>query len=68
MSFPLGNPRTLVFAGVEVIPVAAAVGLVGLVILNGVSNWLEGVHLLALYVTLAVCPALLPAGKALHPR
>lgn len=67
LSSPLGNPMTLVFSGVEVIAVAAAVGLAGLVTLNGESNWLEGVQLLALYVILAVCLALLPAGEALLP-
>lgn len=67
LSFPLGHPMTLVFSGVEVISVAAAVGLAGLVTLNGESNWLEGVQLLALYVILGVCLALLPAGEALLP-
>ena len=67
VSFPLGNPMTLVFSGIEVIAVAVAVGLTGLVTLNGESNWLEGVQLLALYVILAVCLALLPPTEALLP-
>jgi len=67
LSFPLGNPMTLVFSGIEVIAVAVAVGLTGLVTLNGESNWLEGVQLLALYVILAVCLALLPPTEALLP-
>lgn len=67
LSLPIGHPLTLVFSAVEVIAVAAAVGLTGLVTLNGESNWLEGVQLLALYVILAVSLALLPAQEALLP-
>lgn len=67
LSFQLGHPMTLVFSAIEVIFVAVAVGLTGLVTLNGESNWLEGVQLLALYVILAVCLALLPQTGALLP-
>jgi Ca2+:H+ antiporter len=67
ISVPLGHPMTLVFSAVEVVAVAVAVGLTGLLTLNGESNWLEGVQLLALYVILAICLALLPAGEALLP-
>jgi Ca2+:H+ antiporter len=67
LSVPLGHPMTLVFSGIEVVAVAVAVGLTGLLTLNGESNWLEGVQLLALYVILAICLALLPAGEALLP-
>jgi Ca2+:H+ antiporter len=67
LSLPLGHPLSLVFSAFEVIAVAAAVGLTGLVTLNGESNWLEGVQLLALYVILAVSLALLPAKEALLP-
>ncbi|MGE5235318.1 MAG: calcium/proton exchanger [Acidobacteriota bacterium] len=66
-SFSLGHPMTLVFSAVEVIAVAVSVGLAGLLTLNGESNWLEGVQLLALYVILAACLALLPAAEALRP-
>jgi len=66
-SFSLGHPMTLVFSAVEVIAVAAAVGLAGLVTLNGESNWLEGLQLLALYAILAVSLALLPTAEALRP-
>jgi Ca2+:H+ antiporter len=67
LSFSLGHPMSLVFSGVEVVAVAAAVGLAGLVTLNGESNWLEGVQLLALYVILAASLALLPSSDALLP-
>ena len=67
ISVPLGHPMTLVFSGIEVVAVAVAVSLTGLLTLNGESNWLEGVQLLALYVILAICLALLPAGEALLP-
>ncbi|BCW94449.1 MAG: calcium/proton exchanger [Thermoanaerobaculum sp.] len=67
LSFPLGHPMSLVFSAVEVVAVAVAVGLSGLVTLNGESNWLEGVQLLALYLILALCLALLPSREALAP-
>jgi Ca2+:H+ antiporter len=67
LSAPLGHPMTLVFSGLEVVSVGAAVGLAGLVTLNGETNWLEGAQLVALYVILALCLALLPAGEALLP-
>lgn len=67
LSVSLGAPMTLVFSGFEVIAVAASVALAGLVTLNGETNWLEGVQLLALYLILAICLALLPAGEALRP-
>jgi len=67
LSFSLGSPMTLVFSAVEVLAVAVAVALAGLVTFNGESNWLEGVQLLALYAILAACLALLPAGEALRP-
>jgi Ca2+:H+ antiporter len=67
LSASLGHPMTLVFSGVEVVSVAAAVGLAGLVTINGETNWLEGVQLLSLYLILAICLALLPAGEALLP-
>ncbi len=67
LSATLGHPMTLVFSGIEVVSVAAAVGLAGLVTINGETNWLEGVQLLSLYAILAVCLALLPAGEALLP-
>lgn len=67
LSFPLGHPMSLVFSAVEVVAVAASVGLSGLVTLNGESNWLEGVQLLALYLILALCLAFLPAQEAFLP-
>jgi Ca2+:H+ antiporter len=66
-SLVLGHPMTLVFSAVEVLAVALSVGLAGLVTLNGEANWLEGAQLLALYLILALCLALLPAPQALQP-
>jgi Ca2+:H+ antiporter len=66
-SLTLGHPMTLVFSAVEVVAVAASVGLTALVTLNGETNWLEGVQLLALYAILALCLAFLPSADALRP-
>ena len=56
----LGRPMDLRFETFEVAAIAIAVGLVNLVVHDGVSTWLEGVQLLALY-------AMLAAAFFLHP-
>lgn len=66
-SFPLGHPMSLAFSAVEVVAVAAAVVMAGVVSLNGESHWLEGVQLLALYLLIAAFLAFLPAAQALAP-
>jgi Ca2+:H+ antiporter len=50
----LGRPMDLVFTELEVMAVAAAVGAVTLVALDGESNWLEGAMLVAVYAVLGV--------------
>jgi len=49
----LGHPLALDFALVEVVAVIAAVAVSNLVSLDGRSDWLEGVLLLAAYLILA---------------
>lgn len=48
----LGQPMDYVFTGLEVIAVALATGIVTVICLDGESNWLEGVQLLAVYLIL----------------
>ncbi len=45
---------TLEFSMMEVVACIAATGIVTVVVLNGETNWLEGVQLLAVYAVLAV--------------
>jgi len=54
VSLLMGNPLTLVFNQFELIALAAAVLIAGLVSLDGESNWLEGAMLLAIYVVIAL--------------
>lgn len=54
VSFISGNPMSLVFTMMEVIAVALATGIIGILSLDGKSNWFEGCQLLALYIILAV--------------
>jgi len=60
LSFPLGHPLDLLFSTFEILAVALAVAIVAYLILNGESNWFEGVQLLALYTMIAVAIYFLP--------
>ena len=60
LSFPLGHPLDLLFTTFEILSVALAVASVAYLIVNGESNWFEGVQLLALYTMIAVAMYFLP--------
>jgi Ca2+:H+ antiporter len=60
LSFPLGHPLDLQFSLFEIVSLVLAVGIVSYLILNGESNWFEGVQLLALYAMIAVAIYFLP--------
>jgi len=53
ISLLLGHPMDLAFTAFEVTAVALGVGVVTVISLDGESNWLEGVQLLAVYGILA---------------
>jgi Ca2+:H+ antiporter len=52
--YPHNAPMTLHFTDFEAFAVAIAVGSATIISLDGESNWLEGVQLLAVYAVLAV--------------
>ncbi len=54
VSIPMGQHLTLEFSHMEVLGIAISVGAVTLIALDGESNWLEGVMLLAVYAILGV--------------
>jgi Ca2+:H+ antiporter len=56
----IGQPMNLLFTTFEVVAVAISVGAVSLVSMDGESNWMEGVQLLAVYVILAIAFYFLP--------
>jgi Ca2+:H+ antiporter len=61
-SYAMGNPMDLLFTTFEVITVGLGVGVVTLVALDGESNWMEGVLLLAVYLIFALAFFFLPPG------
>ena len=65
LSYAIGQPMNLVFSSFEVITVGLAVAVVSLVALDGESNWMEGVLLLAVYVIFAIAFFFLPEHLAM---
>jgi len=64
ISYAIGQPMNLLFTTFEVITVGLAVAIVSLVAVDGESNWMEGVMLLAVYVIFAIAFFFLPAHIA----
>lgn len=64
ISYPLGHPLDLIFSGFELLAVALAVAVFAYLIINGESNWYEGIQLLAMYALIAVAMYFLPMVAA----
>ncbi|HEY8133230.1 MAG TPA: calcium/proton exchanger [Thermoanaerobaculia bacterium] len=62
LSYPLGHPLDLIFTPFEILAVALAVAIMGYLVLDGETNWYEGVQLLAVYAIIAVAMYFLPAS------
>jgi Ca2+:H+ antiporter len=60
-SYLFGTPLDLIFTPFEVAAVTISVLSVGLVAMDGESNWMEGVMLVGVYVMLAIAFFFLPA-------
>jgi Ca2+:H+ antiporter len=60
VSLLFGRPMTLLFHPLEIAGIGLAVVAVGIVSLDGESNWLEGLQLVAVYLVLAGAFYLLP--------
>jgi Ca2+:H+ antiporter len=64
LSFVIGpKPMNLVFTMAEVMAVVVSVFITGQVADDGVSHWLEGVQLIAVYVMLGIIFFFLPVGS-----
>jgi Ca2+:H+ antiporter len=61
VSYAFGQPLDLLFSTFEIAAVAIAVGVVNLIIIDGESNWMEGVLLMAVYAILGLAFYTLPA-------
>ncbi len=60
VSYLFGQPMDLLFTTFEVVAIGLAVGIVSLISMDGESNWMEGVQLLAVYIILAIAFYFLP--------
>ncbi|MBI5407312.1 MAG: calcium/proton exchanger [Nitrospirae bacterium] len=60
ISYLFGQPMDLLFTTFEVISIGLAVGIVSLIAMDGESNWMEGVQLIAVYVILGMAFYFLP--------
>jgi Ca2+:H+ antiporter len=60
VGYLIGQPMDLLFTTFEVVAVAISVGVVSLIAMDGESNWMEGIQLLAVYVILAMAFYFLP--------
>ncbi|HUR83075.1 MAG TPA: calcium/proton exchanger [Thermoanaerobaculia bacterium] len=60
LSYPLGHPMDLLFSPFEILAVGLGVAVFSYLVINGESNWYEGVQLLAVYAIIAVAMYFLP--------
>jgi Ca2+:H+ antiporter len=61
LSYAIGRPMDLLFTNFEVLVVGLATAVVSLIALDGESNWMEGVLLLAVYLIFALAFYFIPA-------
>jgi Ca2+:H+ antiporter len=62
-SFLIGQPMTLLFNALEIAAIGLSVLATGLVVVDGESNWVEGMQLLAVYLILALALYFVPAAE-----
>jgi Ca2+:H+ antiporter len=60
-SFAIGRPMTLLFNAFEITAIALSVLATSIVVVDGESNWVEGLQLLAVYLILALAFYFVPA-------
>jgi Ca2+:H+ antiporter len=61
-SYMIGRPMTLLFNAFEIAAIALSVVAAALVVVDGESNWVEGLQLMAVYLILATAMFLVPVG------
>lgn len=62
LSYPLGHPLDLLFTPFELLASGLSVAIFGYLVMDGETNWYEGVQLLAVYAIIAVAMYFLPVG------
>jgi len=61
LSFAMGRPMSLLFDPFEIAAIALSVVAISLVVVDGESNWVEGLQLVSVYVILALAFYFVPA-------
>jgi Ca2+:H+ antiporter len=61
-SWAIGHPMSLIFNPIEITAIALSVLATGLVVVDGESNWVEGLQLMAVYVILALAFYFVPGS------
>ena len=64
VSYALGHPLDLIFSLFELLAVGLAVAIFAYLVMDGETNWYEGIQLLAVYAIIAVALYFLPADIA----
>jgi len=68
VSYPLGHPLDLIFTPFEILAVGLGVAVFAYLVINGESNWYEGVQLLAVYAIIAIALFFLPVATSPAPE
>jgi Ca2+:H+ antiporter len=63
-SYPMGHPLDLLFTPFEILAGALAVAIFAYLVMDGETNWYEGIQLLAVYAIIAVALYFLPPDAA----
>ena len=66
LSYPLGHPLDILFTPFELLAVGLGVAIFAYLVMDGETNWYEGIQLLAVYTIIAVALYFLP-GEAPSP-
>ena len=64
LSYPLGHPLDLLFTPFELLAVVLGVSIFAFLVMDGETNWYEGVQLLAVYTIIAVALFFLPTNAS----
>ncbi len=60
LSYPLGHPLDLIFSPFEILASAIGVAIFAYLVMDGETNWYEGIQLLAVYAIIAIALYFLP--------
>jgi Ca2+:H+ antiporter len=61
LSYPLGHPLDLLFSPFEILAAGLGIAIFAYLVMDGETNWYEGIQLLAVYAIIGVAMYFLPA-------